>query len=231
MSKFPYTVKRSKRLLANINLRVKEGQVIISAPFWVSTRVIERFVDSKTNWISQALSKQALRLKKNFDTGEKHLLYGQELTLVVDKSKSPCRTEIRHDGQSIFLKINHGFQAEAYQKEVERAFLAFYLQELTFYITERVNFYTNIIKQNYTKIEIKKVSSIWGSCSPQNVLSFNRKLVQAPKEIIDYVIIHEVCHLKERNHSSRFWALVSSFDKEYKQHRRWLHYNQMTLDL
>ncbi|PIP85683.1 hypothetical protein COW83_03000, partial [Candidatus Collierbacteria bacterium CG22_combo_CG10-13_8_21_14_all_43_12] len=75
------------------------------------------------------------------------------------------------------------------------------------------------------------VSSIWGSCSPSNRLCFNRKLIMAPHEVVDYVVIHEVCHLVHRNHSSRFWGLVAKLDPKYKEHRRWLYRNHSLLSI
>lgn len=231
MSNFQYVIKRNKRLLGNINLRVKDGQVVVSAPFWVSTKVIDNFVVSKTDWIAKALTKQSKTVFKNYTEGETHLLYGQDIPLIINKVDSLTRTTVNFENQSLSLKIYQGFQGESYQKEAEKAFLSFYLQELSYYLTDKVNFYTKALGVEYSKIEIKKVSSIWGSCSPQNVLSFNRKLIQSPKEIIDYVVIHEVCHLKERNHSSRFWALVGKFDKDFQKHRRWLHQNGVKLRL
>lgn len=71
-------------------------------------------------------------------------------------------------------------------------------------------------------ISLKNLSSKWGSCSHTGKMSFSTRLLFAPKEVQDYVIIHELCHLDELNHSKRFWNLVESFDSEYKQKEQWL---------
>lgn len=231
MPKIDYTIKRSRRLLGNINLRVKDGKIYVSAPFWVSQRVIEDFVQSKSAWLAKVLGRHPQTVTKKYTNGETQLFFGQEVPLSVSFSKVISRTVVNFDGQSLKLSIYSGFNKLQYQREAEKAILSFYLQELSYYLTEKVNYYCQKLSVTYSKIEIKKVSSIWGSCSPSNVLSFNRKLIQSPKSIIDYVVIHEVCHLKERNHSSRFWALVSKFDRDYKNHRRWLHQNGVKLDI
>ncbi|OGD83173.1 hypothetical protein A2572_02830 [Candidatus Collierbacteria bacterium RIFOXYD1_FULL_40_9] len=232
MSNIKYTLNRSKKLLGNINLKVKNGEVSVSAPFWVSLSVIENFLESKRDWIIRALSRQeVVTVPKSYTDGEKHLLYGNQIPLVIKKTKTLSQTTVSFDTQNLTLNIFDGFTDHFYTKEVEKALTSFYLQELSFYLTEKVNHYTKLLGVDYSKIEIKKVSSIWGSCSPQKVLSFNRKLIQSPKEIIDYVVIHEVCHLKEANHSSRFWAQVSKLDKDFKNHRRWLHQNGVKLDI
>ena len=71
----------------------------------------------------------------------------------------------------------------------------------------------------------------WGSCSSNKTLSFNWKLMLAPPKVLDYVVVHEICHLREMNHSPRFWALVESLMPDYKQQRKWLKENGHTLEL
>jgi len=75
------------------------------------------------------------------------------------------------------------------------------------------------------RIFLKNQKSLWGSCSTRGNLNFNRVLAQTPAEIVDYVVIHELAHLKEMNHSRRFWAVVAAWCPEQKQHRRWLRQN------
>ena len=82
-----------------------------------------------------------------------------------------------------------------------------------------------------TRISIRAQKTRWGSCSSKGTLSFNWKLLLAPQEVIDYVVIHELCHLCEMNHSDRFWALVESIQPDYKLHRKWLKDNGHTLEL
>lgn len=77
----------------------------------------------------------------------------------------------------------------------------------------------------FKNITIKNLSSKWGSCSSKKNLNFNYKLIFCPYEVIEYVIIHEMCHLKEMNHSKRFWNLVESYLPEYKKHRKWIRDN------
>ena len=98
-------------------------------------------------------------------------------------------------------------------------------------ITEKVNLYSQKIGVSYSRISLKSVTSIWGSCSPTNRLSFNRKLVMAPHAVVDYVVIHEVAHMVHRNHGQAFWNLVSQHDHEYQSHRRWLKQNHHLLTI
>lgn len=86
----------------------------------------------------------------------------------------------------------------------------------------RVEYYAPIIGVSYNKISIKSQTSRWGSCSSQKNLNFNCLLMFAPPETLDYVVIHELCHLKEMNHSNKFWLLVKQIMPDYKQHKQWL---------
>ncbi|MBI5238909.1 MAG: M48 family metallopeptidase [Elusimicrobia bacterium] len=75
------------------------------------------------------------------------------------------------------------------------------------------------------RVFLKNQRTLWGSCSTRGNLNFNRVLGQAPAEVLDYVVIHELAHLKEMNHSRRFWAVVEGFCPEQKERRRWLRRN------
>jgi predicted metal-dependent hydrolase len=82
-----------------------------------------------------------------------------------------------------------------------------------------------------TKLTIRAQRTRWGSCSPTGALSFNWRLLLAPEEVLDYVIVHEACHLKVPDHSDRFWALVEQHCPDWRRHARWLRRNGSALTL
>ncbi len=90
------------------------------------------------------------------------------------------------------------------------------------YIGARCEVYARIIGVDYNRIAIRRQQTRWGSCSSKGNLNFNMLLMLAPIEVIDYVVIHELCHRKQMNHSRQFWALVESAMPDYKVHRQWL---------
>ncbi len=92
-------------------------------------------------------------------------------------------------------------------------------------IPKRVEHYAKIMGVSYDKITIRNQVSRWGSCSAKGNLNFNCLLMLCPAEVMDYVVVHELCHLKEMNHSKKFWSLVESFCPEYEQHKKWLREN------
>lgn len=92
-------------------------------------------------------------------------------------------------------------------------------------ITPRVKHYSSISGFKYNKIKITSAQKRWGSCSIHNNLNFPKKLALAPDKIIDYVVIHELCHIKEKNHSFKFWNEVRKIMPNYKIHKKWLREN------
>ena len=95
----------------------------------------------------------------------------------------------------------------------------------------KVTYYQQFTGGNYTSITIRDQKTRWGSCSGRGTLSFNWRLILAPPEILDYVVVHELCHLTHMNHSKEFWNLVGSVIPDYKVRRKWLKENGHTLKL
>ena len=93
------------------------------------------------------------------------------------------------------------------------------------YIPERVKYYAPIVGVNYTRITIRNQKTRWGSCSSKGGLNFNCLLMLTPPEVIDYVVVHELCHRKEMNHSKAFWDEVEKVLPDYKSAKRWLREN------
>ena len=98
----------------------------------------------------------------------------------------------------------------------------FYRQKAKEYLSERVKFFIEILDIKFNKIRIKNTKTRWGSCSSQKNLNFSWKIMLAPPKVIDYLVIHEICHLKEMNHSKEFWSLVELLDPNFEEHKKWL---------
>lgn len=92
-------------------------------------------------------------------------------------------------------------------------------------ITSYVTHYAGILSVTYGRIFIKEQKTCWGSCSSKRNLNFNWKLILMPEEILEYVVVHELAHLFEMNHSKAFWGIVESILPDYKERRKWLNEN------
>lgn len=194
--------------------------------------MIEGFLKEKSDWIIRNLERlNSKKVVKKYEDGEKHLYFGQELTLTVVTTPTPERCSVINTDEYLQVKIYEGISKETQSDKIKEALLYWYLEKGIEVLTEKVNNYTKEIGVTYKEIKLKRVSSIWGSCSPTNCLSFNRKLVMAPHEIVDYVVIHEVAHMVHRNHGRGFWNLVEKYDPQYKNHRRWLKLNHHLLSI
>ncbi len=96
-------------------------------------------------------------------------------------------------------------------------------------ITARVAHWAAVLGVTYGRVAVKDQRSLWGSCSRKGNLNFTWRLAAAPAGALDYVVIHELCHLREMNHSRRFWAHVAAACPDYRAHRRWLRDNAPAL--
>lgn len=97
-----------------------------------------------------------------------------------------------------------------------------YVQAAKEYIPKRAAYYNQFTGGEYTRITIREQKTRWGSCSSRGTLSFNWKLMLAPPAVLDYVVVHELCHLKHMDHSREFWAAVEEVLPDYKEKRKWL---------
>lgn len=120
----------------------------------------------------------------------------------------------------------------AERKEQQKNKKRFTLEEITDYkhtakqvFPERINYYERLIGVQAGQIRIKDQKTRWGSCSSKGNINLNWRLILAPEEVMDYVIIHELCHLKEMNHSKAFWELVEQICPDYREQKRWLKEN------
>lgn len=100
-----------------------------------------------------------------------------------------------------------------------------YIRKAKETITKRTSYFARLMGVSYRNITIREQKTRWGSCSSEKNLNFNWKLILAPPEVLDYVVVHELCHLKEMNHSKAFWDEVGKVMPEYETYKLWLKEN------
>ncbi|UOF92114.1 M48 family metallopeptidase [Fodinisporobacter ferrooxydans] len=108
---------------------------------------------------------------------------------------------------------------------VRRVLLEWYKQNARQLIPERVRLLSKRMNLSYNRITLKDQKTRWGSCSSLRNLNFNWRLIMAPPDVLDYVVIHELAHLREMNHSKQFWSIVEQFMPQYRIHKDWLKEN------
>lgn len=230
-----YKIVRSsrRRFSSSISVTAERG-VVVSVPKWVTLSAIEGMVREKADWIAKTLARLGgihKQSKKRFVDGEKHLYFGEEYPISVVPSSGIATARLTFLDNRFEARIPGHHTSIQQRKDLKEAMLRWYLDNGKRIITKKVDHFTKLLGVSYNRIVLKQVSSIWGSCSRKNNLNFNRKLIMAPHPVVDYVVIHEVCHLVHHHHRKSFWDLVKSLEPNYKEHILWLKKNQYLLTI
>jgi predicted metal-dependent hydrolase len=199
-------------------LQIKNGEVIVRLPSFASIKTAEKFVHAKSAWVQQKLAIQTpAPLEKSYQDGELFYFFGKQYPLkLIETNQSTSITFT--DNQIQF----HGRLNRLSPKGIKQKLTNWYKQQANTYLQHRTVELANKTGLKPKSVEVKTYKARWGSCRITGEIQLNWKLIMAPAEVIDYVIIHELCHLKHHNHSLRFWRLVESFQPDFKQHRLWL---------
>lgn len=155
--------------------------------------------------------------KATYENGAVLPYLGRSFTLEIRRYPSYRKPGVMAEGDKLVV-----LTARTENTLIERAVREWYISRAAAVIPERVRFYQDQVKERIGRICIKDVRSRWGSCSSKRNLNFNWRLILTPMEVLDYVVVHELCHLKEMNHSRDFWALVEGILPDYEKRRKWL---------
>lgn len=226
-SRIYYTLLRTGRKTIGIIVD-RNGEVIVRAPFRASEKQIFEVVHKKAGWIERKVNEIKTRnselTSRQFVSGEKILYLGKEYTLeIAEKDSGEPEVFYRKDAITIF--ISRKLSDESRKQAIKEALIKWYRQRFSEIVKERLGNYSLKIKAAPCKVVIKDQKTRWGSCSRKGNINLNWRLVMAPVEIIDYVIVHELCHLKVMNHSKEFWNLVASVLPNCCESRNWLKAN------
>ena len=156
---------------------------------------------------------------REFEPGETFPYLGEEYEIVVEKRPSSETAE-----NALRLAEHH-----VEQTSIKRALETFYRRKAREYFENEADRLADEMGVEYDKIEIRNQRTKWGSCSTSGTLGLNWRLIMAPSEIVDYILIHELAHLREQNHGEEFWSLVAEHDPEYGNHAEWLNENSAQL--
>lgn len=212
----PYKLVRSRRRTIGLVV-TSDASLVVRAPHREPLHSIERFIREKSAWIQRTIAWARSRPRsprKQFIDGETFLFLGRPYPLnVVAEAARP-------------LAFQNGFVLREEDRDRARAlFEAWYKAEARRRIVERVSLLARDHGLTYRSVKINSAKRRWGSCTPEGSLNFSWRLVMTPPEAIDYVVIHELAHLRHPNHSRSFWKCVASMCPDYAASRRWLREN------
>jgi predicted metal-dependent hydrolase len=221
---FNIIIKKTNRI-RTVSFLVKNQELIISVPKFISDKEIDRLILSKINWINKKLSSEKLNtplIKKSFVNGEKLMFFGKNYFLKLEESSF---TNVEMDLNNIIVSsmdINN-------QNKVKNIIRNWYIVESKKYLIKTNSYYEKLIGVSTRKLLFGEYKSKWGSCNSQKRVSYDWRIIMAPIEVIHYLVIHELCHIVHPNHSQFFWILVEKYMKDYKLHKKWLKLNSNKL--
>jgi len=203
-----YTIIRSKR--KTLALYIKDGRLEVRAPHKLSKSQIERFVSSKEGWITSKLTQSTERIEKKeafeLNYGDKILYLGKECPIVAKDGKY------------------YGFDSEIFYmpngmnpNEIKNTCIKIYRDLAKSNIRRWTEKFSETMGVAPASIKITSAKTRWGSCSSKGNINFSWRLIMADRKAVEYVIVHELCHIKMMNHSKDFWKLVEGVLPDYRE--------------
>lgn len=215
-----YTVTRSRRRKKTIAISLDHGTgVLVSAPLRTSVEHIRQVVLKRASWIVRNATEAVLQpCQKEFVSGEILLYRGQETRLVVDAARVR-RVMIEVEDGDFRITVPARLEDEARRRSIESAVVAWYRARAAEHLLRQVEHWAKLVGLSPTRVLIRDQRKRWGSCSADGTLRFNWRLILAPPPLIDYVVVHELVHLRIRNHSKAFWNEMARYMLDYKVRR------------
>ena len=214
----------TRKQVKNVNLRIKpDGKIFVSAHYDVPISFIDNFIEQKQRYILSTLAKYNKKrnlvqnVPKRYISGENYELLGKNLRLKVVESK---QESVYTDGVYIFLKVENKENFRHKEAKMLR-----WLHEF------RISVYTELIQKQYAlfqkygvpypELKVRHMTSRWGSCHPRKgVITLNSQLIAAPKNCIEYVVLHEFVHFIYPNHSRQFWDFLGMMMPDWKERKK-----------
>lgn len=200
-----YSVVRNARS-RRIRIAVyPNGDVVVRYPSGMPLAQVERFVRENAEWIRRSVGQMKSQPSRLIALQDRAIIpvFGVDYTVKVEADHGDGG---HVDGKTVY------FSSEEIGRKTARALLfEFYARQLESYLNERIAKMEALTGLSAKKYRIREYRSKWGSCSPTGTISFNLKLAAFPPRVIDYVIVHELCHLRNHDHSRSFWRLVSEY--------------------
>lgn len=215
-----FRIRQNKRV-SKLRLVVSpEEGLVIESPSHPNLEHAFRLIKRRQTWLMGALTSIQKKQQKAWDI-KKHiqsiLIHGSEKRIFVRTDQK--RNYVLENAGSIFV----GFEKKrVLRDEVEQTLQAWLTEKSRLYFPTRIRHLNKKPDFTYGQIFIKNHRTLWGSCSDQGNINLNWRLIMAPRFVSDYILFHEMCHLKYLNHSPRFWALVESVCPDYQAAEDWI---------
>ena len=218
----PDRIIRSHRRTVSLEI-TPDATLVVRAPLSAPETWILKIVDEKRDWIEKKMAELRTRPSpgpRQFASGEQFLFLGQ-----------PFALEVLAGSDTGITLADRLYIGELKIPECQGLLREWYTRKAAEILPVRVAGVAAILDYVPKKIRITNARRRWASCSSTGTLSFSWRLIMAPPEVIDYVIVHELVHLHQPDHSDRFWEKVENAMPDYRKHREWLRINERMLTL
>ncbi len=216
----PKKIVRSRRKTIALVID-SDGELIVRAPFYAPENDILRFVQEKQDWIEQKTremkQKTIERPRLLLQEGETIPYLGRECMIFRGMTRKIC-----FDGNAFLLPESEDAGAKL---------VSWYKKRAAVILKERVESIAEKMQVSPAGVKITSAKTRWGSCSYTNHLNFTWRLIMCPPEVVDYVVVHELCHIIHKNHSKSFWKSVEGIDASYREHEKWLKENRRLMEV
>ncbi len=211
----PYTLKRSGRR-RSIGLRIDDRGLTVSVPLRVSEKWLHSVLQDKAHWVVEKLGNWQARkpVETRWADGETVSHLGELLTLHVVQSLFAAPAHRRDSKLWVFV-VNDSETAQ-----IEQSVLRWYRQEAEQLFVQRVVHFAALLDVAPHAVKLSSAKTQWGCCTARGTVRLNIQLIKLPLRLIDYVVVHELAHLQEMNHSAAFWEVVGSVCPDYARLRR-----------
>lgn len=215
-------VKTNRR--GSIGLKVEPNRVALMVPKQFSDLTLASLLENEKEWLLQQIRQHKAQMPNSWQlkSGHEILWFGEKILYKEDHHSlvKGLKFQLEENVLTAFCKTKRALKDP--QKTLKQKCAAFYSDALSSYVAEKLPQFANQINVHPTDVTIRDYKSRWGSCYPDGRIQYNWRLAMAPKAVIDYVMIHELCHLIHPNHSANYWALVAQHEPNYAMHKAWL---------
>lgn len=233
-----YRIRRSARA-TRLRIVVKADGVELVAPVRMPESQIHHFAQSQHDWIRRAQQRVHAKNQKalqgfapeEYVDGVALPFQNQELVLRLGLHSNKRLSIEGINSSTLLIKLPENIHGAARQKAIRSALEKWLKQQAQFQVDEIVKQHAPRFNLQPRSIRIKTQRSRWGSCGPHNDINLNWLLMLAPAAALEYVVVHELCHIRHKNHSADFWGLVAQHLPDYQQQRQWLKQNGQRLML
>lgn len=216
--KIKYNTSKNSNLIDKIRIKINNSMILVEHPVDKNLEEVQNAIYNKSRWIYKKLNKQSKNIISDtqviYKSGMTILYLGRRYKLILKEDVSKKKLVILDKGcLVVYNSLNNN--------DTDKLINNWYLEKSSHIFNKKLKIFIKILNwvdenQGYS---LRRMTKQWGSCSPSGRIILNKNLIKAPSLCIDYVILHELCHLQEHNHSKKFYELLNTYMPTWKKHK------------